>query len=157
MQALNSFVPPREQLSSANELIDGYDRTINYLRLAVTDRCNLRCRYCMPEGGISSGHTGDLLSFKKIVRLVEVAASCGISKLRFTGGEPFVRRDFMRLLETVHTIPGIETIHITSNGVAVAEHVSRLRELGIAGFNLSLDNLDSARFSILPAVMLWGR
>ncbi len=147
MQALNTFVPTCEHLPSVNELIDGYGRTINYLRLAVTDRCNLRCRYCMPEGGISSGQADDLLSFEEFIRLVEVAASCGISKLRFTGGEPFVRKDFIHLLETVHALPGIEAIHVTSNGVAVAEHVSRLRELGIAGFNLSLDSLDPTRFT----------
>ncbi len=148
MQVLNAL-PSCDLLPSGNELIDGYGRTINYLRLAVTDRCNLRCRYCMPKEGLSPGNDNHILSFEELVRLVGVAASCGINKLRFTGGEPFVSKDFMRLLEAVHTIPGIEAIHITSNGVAVAEHVSRLQEMGIAGFNLSLDSLDPNRFSYI--------
>jgi cyclic pyranopterin phosphate synthase len=148
MQALN-VSPECDQLPSGSKLVDGYGRTINYLRLAVTDRCNLCCRYCMPKEGISPGRRSDILSFEEIMRLVEVTASCGISKLRFTGGEPFVRRDFMRLLEAVYIIPGIKSIHITSNGVAVAKHVPRLKELGIAGFNLSLDSLNPDRFSYI--------
>lgn len=150
--------PEREQSLSGSQLVDGFGRTITYLRLAITDRCNLRCRYCMPEEGITSTAPSDLLSFEEIIRLVTVAASRGISKVRFTGGEPFVRKDFMQLLEAVHAIPGIESLHITSNGVAVSEHIERLQELGIAGFNLSLDSLNPERFAritrrdVLPRV-----
>ncbi len=128
-------------------LVDGHGRTITYLRLAITDRCNLRCRYCMPEEGIASTAASDLLSFEEIIRLVTAAASRGISKVRFTGGEPFVRRDFMDLLVAVHAIPGIESLHITSNGVAVGEHIPRLQKLGISGINLSLDSLQPERFA----------
>lgn len=146
MQALHGL-PGSDHSPSGSQLIDGFGRTITYLRLAVTDRCNLRCRYCMPREGLSSGNASDLLSFEEILRLVTIAASRGISKLRFTGGEPFVRRDFMNLLESVHGVPGIESIHITTNGVAVGEHIARLQELGIAGINLSLDSLKSDRFA----------
>jgi len=139
--------PGCEHSPSYRKLVDAYGRTITYLRLAVTDRCNLRCRYCMPEEGITSTAASDLLSFEEIIRLVTVAAARGINKVRFTGGEPFVRRDFMELLEAVHRIPGIDSIHITSNGVAVSEHISRLQELGVAGINLSLDSLKPERFA----------
>jgi len=128
-------------------LVDPFGRSIEYLRLAITDRCNLRCRYCMPAEGIATTDPEAILSFEEIIRLVRVAANCGISKIRFTGGEPFVRKDFMTLLETVHTLPGIESIHITSNGVALRPHIPRLKELGIAGVNLSLDTLRAKRFA----------
>ncbi len=147
-----------EYSPSGHKLVDGFGRTITYLRLAITDRCNLRCRYCMPEEGISSTAPSDLLSFEEIIRLVTAAASQGISKIRFTGGEPFVRRDFIDLLSAVHAVPGIESLHITSNGVAVSDHIERLQELGIAGINLSLDSLNPERFSritrrdVLPLV-----
>ena len=141
-------VPPGgDQSPAGNSLVDGFGRTITYLRLAITDRCNLRCRYCMPEQGITSTAPSDLLSFEEIIRLVTAAASRGISKVRFTGGEPFVRRDFMNLLAAVQAVSGIESIHITSNGVAVGEYIKQLQELGIAGFNLSLDSLNPQRFA----------
>jgi cyclic pyranopterin phosphate synthase len=156
MQALH--VPSGcDQFPSGNTLVDGYGRTINYLRLAVTDRCNLRCRYCMPEEGITSTRAADLLTFEEIIRLVQAAASCGVRKLRFTGGEPFVRRDFMQLLEAVHAVPGIESIHITSNGVAVGEHIARLQELAIAGINLSLDSLKPDRFAHITRRNVFSR
>jgi len=126
---------------------DTFGRKINYLRLAITDRCNLRCRYCMPAEGIATTDPTAILSFEEILRLVQVASGCGITKIRFTGGEPFVRKDFMALLETVQALPGIESIHITSNGVALAPHISQLKALGIAGVNLSLDTLRAERFA----------
>lgn len=128
------------------QLFDNHGRPINYLRLAVTDRCNLRCFYCMPEEGIHYLPKKELLSFEEIQRLVAIMASMGISKIRITGGEPFVRTDLMQLLRMIKSVEGIQDIHITTNGVLTAPHVDELKELGIASMNLSLDTLDKHRF-----------
>lgn len=128
------------------QLIDNHGRPITYLRLAVTDRCNLRCTYCMPSGGIDFVRHDHVLSFEEMARLVRIAVSLGIVKVRFTGGEPFARRDFMQLLEMVRPIAGLAELHITSNGVAVREYVPRLKEIGISGLNVSLDTLRPETF-----------
>lgn len=130
-------------------LFDNHGRPINYLRLAVTDRCNLRCFYCMPEEGIRYIPKKDLLTFEEIERLVRITASLGITKLRITGGEPFVRTDMMQLLNRVTDIPGIRDVHLTTNGVLTAPHVPALKKLGIASVNLSLDTLDRDRFKVI--------
>ena len=130
-------------------LFDNHNRPINYLRLAVTDRCNLRCFYCMPEEGIRYVPKKELLSFEEIERLVRLAAGLGISKVRITGGEPFVRNDLMKLLTVLVEISGIDQIHLTTNGVLTAPHVSALKSLGIASVNLSLDTLDRDRFKVI--------
>lgn len=126
-------------------LYDNHGRPLNYLRLAVTDRCNLRCFYCMPEEGIKYLPKKELLSFEEIERIVSLMAEMGISKIRLTGGEPFVRNDIMKLIRSIKSIPGINTIHLTTNGVLTAKHVPELKGL-IASVNLSLDTLDKERF-----------
>jgi len=127
-------------------LFDNHNRPISYLRVAVTDRCNLRCFYCMPQEGIRYVPKKDLLTFEEIERLVRLMASMGISKVRVTGGEPFVRSDLMKLLATLTAIPGIEQVHLTTNGVLTTPFVPELKAMGIASVNLSLDTLDSRRF-----------
>jgi len=127
-------------------LYDNHQRPLTYVRLAVTDRCNLRCFYCMPEEGIKYVPKKELLTYEEIERLVRLMASLGISKVRVTGGEPFVRTDLMKLLRTVVGIPGIEQVHLTTNGVLTAPHVPELKALGIRSVNLSLDTLDRVRF-----------
>lgn len=127
-------------------LFDNHHRPLNYLRLAVTDRCNLRCFYCMPEEGIHYLPKKALLSFEEIERLVRLLAAMGISKIRITGGEPFVRNDLMSLLATIVEIPGVKDVHLTTNGVLTAKHIPELKKMGIASVNLSLDTLDRARF-----------
>lgn len=131
---------------SDNILFDNHNRPINYVRLAVTDRCNLRCFYCMPAEGIEYVARKELLSYEEMERLLTVLAEMGISKVRITGGEPFLRKDLMPFLWRVKAIPGIEDIHITTNGVLTGRHLSELKELGIASINLSLDTLDRERF-----------
>jgi molybdenum cofactor biosynthesis protein A len=126
-------------------LYDNHGRPLNYLRLAVTDRCNLRCFYCMPEDGIRYLPKKELLSFEEIERLVSLMATMGITKVRLTGGEPFVRTDIMQLIRRIKSIPGIQDIHLTTNGVLTAAHVPELKGL-IASVNLSLDTLDHERF-----------
>jgi molybdenum cofactor biosynthesis protein A len=128
-------------------LYDNHGRPINYVRLAVTDRCNLRCFYCMPEEGIRYLPKKHLLTFEEIERLISILASMGITKVRLTGGEPFVRNDLMQLINRVSEIPGIQDLHLTTNGVLTAPYVPQLKNLGIASVNLSLDTLDKSRFS----------
>jgi molybdenum cofactor biosynthesis protein A len=127
-------------------LFDNHGRKLNYLRMAVTDRCNLRCFYCMPEEGIRYLPKKDLLTNSEILRLARILAKFGISKVRLTGGEPFVRHDIMPLIRNLVEVPGIRDVHLTTNGVLTAQHIGELRKLNIAGINLSLDTLDRERF-----------
>lgn len=127
-------------------LFDNHQRPISYVRLAVTDRCNLRCFYCMPEEGIRYVPKKQLLTYEEIERLVRVLAGMGISKVRLTGGEPFVRADLMKLLRSLVDLEGIEQVHLTTNGVLTAPFVPELKSLGIKSVNLSLDTLDRQRF-----------
>src|SRR5690348_5526782 len=110
-------------------LFDNHGRPLNYLRLAVTDRCNLRCYYCMPEEGIKSMAKKELLSFEEIQRIVKILAGMGITKVRLTGGEPFARTDLMQLIEKITQTSGIEDVHLTSNGVLMAKHVKELKAM----------------------------
>jgi len=127
-------------------LIDNHGRPINYLRLAVTDRCNLRCFYCMPHEGIDFLPKTHLLSFEEMLRLIRLLAEMGISKVRITGGEPFVRKELMAFLWKISEIEGIQKINLTTNGVLTAPYVPELKQLGISSINLSLDSLDRKRF-----------
>ncbi|MBS1506581.1 MAG: GTP 3',8-cyclase MoaA [Bacteroidetes bacterium] len=127
-------------------LFDNHGRPLNYLRLAVTDRCNLRCFYCMPEEGIAYLPKKELLTFEEIERLVTLLAAMGISKVRLTGGEPFVRTDLMKLIRRIVSIEGINDVHITTNGILTGPFIDELKALGIASVNLSLDTLDAQRF-----------
>ena len=134
---------------AATRLFDNHGRPINYLRLAVTDRCNLRCFYCMPEEGIKYLPKKELLTFEEIERLITMMAQMGITKIRLTGGEPFVRTDLMELIRKMVAIDGILDIHLTTNGVLTARHIPELRRLGIASVNLSMDTLDRDRFRLI--------
>jgi molybdenum cofactor biosynthesis protein A len=127
-------------------LIDNHSRPINYVRLAVTDRCNLRCFYCMPHEGIEFLPKTHLLSFEEMYRLVRILAEMGVNKVRITGGEPFVRKDLMAFLWKISEIPEINKINLTTNGVLTAPFVPELKKLGVTSINLSLDSLDRARF-----------
>ncbi len=131
------------------QIYDNHGRPINYLRLAVTDRCNLRCFYCMPEEGIHYLPQKQLLTFGEIERLIRIVASLGVSKIRLTGGEPFVRTDLMELIGSITEIPGIKELHLTTNGVLTAPYISELKKSGIASVNLSLDTLDRERFKLI--------
>ena len=127
-------------------LIDNHGREINYLRLAVTDRCNLRCFYCMPENGIKYMNRKDLLSFEEMTRLIRIFGDLGVSKIRITGGEPFVRKGIMSFLKGVSELATIKEINITTNGTFTVEQIPALEKMGIKSVNLSLDSLDSQRF-----------
>ncbi len=127
-------------------LLDNHGRTINYLRLAVTDRCNLRCHYCMPEHGLQWLSRADLLSYEEMLRLCTVLVRLGIQKVRITGGEPFVRKDLMKFLTALSRLDGLQEINITTNGVTTAPLVPELKKIGVRSINLSLDTLDRERF-----------
>lgn len=129
-----------------NHVIDNHGRPISYLRLAVTDRCNLRCFYCMPEEGIKYVPKPHLLSWEEMERVIRILAGMGVDKVRITGGEPFVRRGIMEFLEEIKQIEGLRQINITTNGVLTAPLVPDFKRLGIKSVNLSLDTLDRQRF-----------
>lgn len=125
---------------------DNFGRPINYLRLAVTDRCNLRCFYCMPESGIQYIPRKELLSYEEMIRLIGILYRMGVNKLRVTGGEPFVRKDLMKFLKvTSRKFPELE-IALTTNGILTVQYLEELERHGIKKINLSLDTLDSNRF-----------
>ncbi len=130
-------------------LYDNHGRPINYLRLAITDRCNLRCAYCMPEEGIDLGPRDTLLRYEEILRLVRILAEMGIEKVRITGGEPFVRRDVMDLFQGLVNTPGIKTVNLTTNGTLTQKHLPALKKLGVRSINLSLDTLDPVLFYVI--------
>ena len=125
---------------------DSFDRTVDYVRIAITDRCNLRCFYCMPAAGIPYEPKAHLLSYEEITRLLQVLGTLGFRKVRFTGGEPFLRKDFIKLLENTASLGMYDSINITSNGTLLKRHIPRLKELGITRINLSIDSLDRERF-----------
>ncbi len=130
-------------------IYDNHGRPITYLRLAVTDRCNLRCFYCMPAEGIRYMPKKELLTYEEMLRMVSLMAEMGISKVRITGGEPFVRKDLMYFLRQLRQIKGINEINITTNGVLTTEHIPELKALGISSVNLSLDTFDRERFAAI--------
>jgi molybdenum cofactor biosynthesis protein A len=136
-------------LMKTSRIFDNHNRPINYLRLAVTDRCNLRCFYCMPEEGIKYLPQKALLTFEEIQRLITLLAGMGITKVRLTGGEPFVRTDLMQLVRQIISTPGIQDLHLTTNGILTAPHIPELKKLGVASVNLSLDTLDRDRFKMI--------
>ena len=102
-------------------MFDRYQRKIEYVRISLTDRCNLRCRYCMPEEGVEKLRHEDILRFDEIVRIVRALASLGVRTVRLTGGEPLIRRNIVELVREIHAVPGIETIAMTTNGVMLAD------------------------------------
>ncbi|UVI31859.1 GTP 3',8-cyclase MoaA [Paenibacillus spongiae] len=130
-------------------LTDRFGRIHDYLRISVTDRCNLRCLYCMPEEGVEFAPSSELLTYDAIVQVVETAASLGISKLRITGGEPLVRPDLEDLIRRLAAIPGIRDISMTTNGIMLADRAEALRSAGLNRVNISLDTLDPARFRLI--------
>tara|TARA_B100000809_G_scaffold16201_1_gene14506 strand:+ start:288 stop:1280 length:993 start_codon:yes stop_codon:yes gene_type:complete len=131
-----------------SKLIDNFGRKIEYVRLAVTDRCNLRCQYCMPAHGIDIVPRQELLTFKEMYRLIRVLTELGVDKVRLTGGEPFVRKDFVGFLEMLSYNDLLEAINITTNGALISKHISRIEKLEkVKYINLSIDSLDREKFA----------
>jgi cyclic pyranopterin phosphate synthase len=133
-------------LTTRQPLTDAFSRPIGYLRVSVTDKCNLRCVYCMPEGGLPWLHRDEILSYEEIAAIVRAAASCGVHAIRLTGGEPLLRRDLHRLVEMIARIPGIDDISLSTNGLLLEEQVEGLARAGLRRANVSLDTLQPERF-----------
>lgn len=134
-------------MKKQKQLIDSFGRQMDYVRLAVTDRCNLRCQYCMPAHGIEIAPREDLLTFKEMYRIIRVLTELGVSKVRLTGGEPFVRKDFVGFLEMLSYNDLLEAINITTNGAMIAKHIPVLEKMDkIKHINLSIDSLQKDKF-----------
>ncbi|NGM18093.1 GTP 3',8-cyclase MoaA [Eggerthellaceae bacterium zg-893] len=127
-------------------MIDSHGRTIDYLRISLTDRCNFRCIYCMPAEGVAAKGHDEILRYDEIVDIVKEASRLGITRLRLTGGEPLVRRGVEGLVEELAAIPGIESIAMTTNGVLLPKMAADLRRAGLSRVNISLDTLDPDQF-----------
>jgi cyclic pyranopterin phosphate synthase len=133
--------------ADAPVLIDRLQRRVDYLRVSVTDRCNYRCTYCLPEDGISHVDREDILRFEEIVALVRCFVDLGVRRVRLTGGEPTVRRDLVQLVRMLRAIPALEDIALSTNGHLLDELAGPLRQAGVDRLNISLDSLDPERFA----------
>ncbi|WP_274364917.1 GTP 3',8-cyclase MoaA [Paenibacillus thermotolerans] len=129
-----------------SKLIDRFGRVHDYLRISVTDQCNLRCLYCMPEEGMEFMDKSKLMTAEELHAIVTVAAKLGIRKIRITGGEPLVRKDIVDIVRSVASVPGIEDVSLTTNGLFLAPKAEELRAAGLRRVNISLDTLDSEKF-----------
>ena len=127
-------------------MLDRQNRTIDYLRISVTDKCNLRCTYCMPADGVEDLTHEEVLSFEEILRVVKAMVPLGVKKIKLTGGEPLVRKNLVYLVEQLHQLPGIEDITMTTNGLLLEENLPALLKAGLTAVNISLDTLDPDRF-----------
>lgn len=130
-------------------MIDQYKRKIEYVRISLTDRCNLRCQYCMPEHGISKMKHEDILTLEEILRVVEILAALGIQKVRLTGGEPLLRKGIIKLIRDIKSITGIRQIALTTNGILLDSMADDLIAAGLDGVNLSLDTLNEEIFNLI--------
>ncbi|BCA79338.1 GTP 3',8-cyclase MoaA [Desulfuromonas sp. AOP6] len=128
------------------KLFDGFHRKVNYLRLSVTDRCNLRCRYCMPAAGVSKLGHNDILSYEALQCVSRAAVSLGIEKIRITGGEPLVRKGLLPFLHELSALPGLKELVLTTNGTLLPELATELKAAGVKRVNISLDSLQPDRF-----------
>lgn len=130
-------------------MIDSYNREIDYIRISITDRCNLRCVYCMPETGVEFIPHENILTYEEIIRLCKCFAALGISKVKLTGGEPLVRKNLSFLVGEIKKIPGIKNVTLTTNGILLKEQIDGLTKAGIDGINVSLDTLNPWKFKEL--------
>ena len=133
----------------AQPLVDAFRRPITYLRVSVTDRCNLRCVYCMPEAGLPWIAKPDILTYEEIASIVRAAASIGVRSIRLTGGEPLIRRDLDRLVAMIAAVPGIDDIALSTNALLLAEQAPALVAAGLRRVNISLDTLQADRFTAI--------
>jgi cyclic pyranopterin phosphate synthase len=129
--------------------IDSHQRRIDYLRLSITDRCNLRCLYCMPQDGLPKLSHEDILRYEEILRLTRIVIGMGISKVRITGGEPLVRRDALFLCESIARLPGLKSLSVTTNAVLLAQYAGDLFQAGVKRINISLDTLKPEKYAFI--------
>ncbi len=135
-----------EQQASEQKLIDSYQRRLNYLRISITDRCNLRCSYCQPQTPFRVLPHQEILRYEEIQRIVAIAATLGVTKVRVTGGEPLVRKGICGFLDRLGRINRLRDVSLTTNGVLLPPNVSKIRSAGVKRINVSLDTLQAAKF-----------
>ena len=133
-------------------MIDNYNRKINYLRVSVTDKCNLRCRYCMPEEGVQKRNHEEMMTVEETYMAIKSAAELGMNKIRITGGEPLVKRGIVKLCKAVAEILGIEEVCITTNGILLTKYAEELKDAGVDRLNISLDTLNSEKFNYITRI-----
>lgn len=133
-------------------MTDSFGRTLDYLRISITDRCNLRCAYCMPESGVCSIAHEDILTYEEFLRVIGIFAGLGVRKLKISGGEPLVRKDAPNFIRRAKRVPGIEQVTLTTNGVLLARELPKLLAAGIDGINVSLDTLRSDRYASITRI-----
>jgi len=127
-------------------MFDSYNRRINYLRISVTDRCNLRCTYCMPAEGIALMHHSDILSFEEIMEVVDASISLGVDKVRLTGGEPLVRKGIVNLVQMIASKPAVRDLGMTTNGQLLEQYAQPLKDAGLHRINISLDTMNPEKY-----------
>ncbi len=125
---------------------DSFSRVIDYLRISITDKCNLRCIYCMPADGVTPARHSDILRYEEIIRVAEAAARLGVRKIRLTGGEPLVRKNVAFLISSLRNIAGIEDMSLTTNGILLGQHAQTLADAGLGRVNISVDSLQPQRY-----------
>ncbi len=147
--SMATTLPAAARRGAVPEMVDGFGRSIEYLRISVTDKCNLRCVYCMPEEGLPWLRKSEILDYEEIAEIVRVMAGMGLKRLRLTGGEPLVRKDLPRLVAMLSRIPGIENIALSTNAVLLAPVAAALKEAGVDRVNISLDSLRPERADVI--------
>lgn len=130
-------------------MIDRFNRNITYLRISVTDRCNLRCRYCMPEEGVALKHHDEILSFEEITDVVKAGVRLGINKIRLTGGEPLARKNVAELIRMIKAVDGIQDVGLTTNGTLLPQFAEDLWQAGLRRLNISLDTLNNDKYRVI--------
>ena len=138
--------PEKSFYCKGNNMIDNYNREINYLRVSVTELCNLRCRYCMPEEGIIKRDHNEMMTAEETLMAIKAAVELGINKIRITGGEPLVKRGIVKLCKEVADMPGVEEVCLTTNGTLLPQFAKELKSAGVDRLNISLDTLDPEKF-----------
>jgi len=133
-------------------MLDRFNRKINYLRISVTDKCNLRCTYCMPAEGVQLMHHEDILRFDEIISTVKYAAKLGVNKIRITGGEPLVKKGIVELVSMLSQIEGITDFGMTTNGIFLDKYAKQLKEAGLHRVNISLDTMNAKKFKTITRV-----
>jgi GTP 3',8-cyclase len=142
-------IPSRETPSLSEMLVDSFGRFHNYMRISLTERCNLRCQYCMPDEGVELTPKSELLSHDEIIRIANLFVTSGVDKIRLTGGEPTVRKDIEDICLHLSGLKGLKTLAMTTNGIILAKKLPKLKECGLSALNISLDTLVSAKFEFM--------
>ena len=130
-------------------MIDSFGRKINYLRISLTDRCNLRCKYCMPEEGVYKFSHADMLTLEEVFEVAKVFVELGIDKIRLTGGEPLVRKGILELIRNISSLKGVKELAMTTNGTLLKDYAQALKEAGLNRVNISLDTLNEEKYKAI--------